>query len=401
MQWLNQVWLWGLAGLLVPVTIHLLSRKEGRVVHVGSLRHMQESATRQFRSLRPNELLLFALRSLLVVLLVLFLAGLQWQTDEPLPKWVLLERGVENEPPVKRLADSLTNRGYELRYLEEGFPLPSDTVSSAPLGSYWYLAERLQDEQLAHAVVFSRSFLKKFKGKRIAMPSNITWIEVPAAEKEFAFTFAAGDSLVVIEGISSPDLLQLEALENTGEGASVAGTIRSARVKIVATEAFQHDALVLQAALQVLNASPLFNIEIDTDRDTTSAVDYLFWFSDQPHPAGKHQKVVSLSPGEVAGFLVQTGPGTWQLKRRLNRETATENKLVFELSRLLAGAGEEVLSSHDHRLMPEAWRWSAQPGATGEPFEEQAAFDTKDQWLATLLLLVFLTERVIAWRRNQ
>ena len=39
----------------VPVAIHLLSRKEGKVIKVGSLRHLRETTTRQFRSLKPNE----------------------------------------------------------------------------------------------------------------------------------------------------------------------------------------------------------------------------------------------------------------------------------------------------------------------------------------------------------
>lgn len=49
MQLTQSVWLWGLMALALPIAIHLLSRKEGRVVPVGSLRHLRETTSQQFR----------------------------------------------------------------------------------------------------------------------------------------------------------------------------------------------------------------------------------------------------------------------------------------------------------------------------------------------------------------
>jgi len=73
MQFKQPILLWALAGLIVPLAIHLLSRKEGQVIRLGSLRHLRETSTQQFRGIKLNEILLLALRSLLVILFVLLI----------------------------------------------------------------------------------------------------------------------------------------------------------------------------------------------------------------------------------------------------------------------------------------------------------------------------------------
>ena len=64
MQSAQPIMLWALAGLSIPIAIHLLSRKEGKVIYLGSLRHLRETSTQQFRGIKLNEILLLVLRSL-------------------------------------------------------------------------------------------------------------------------------------------------------------------------------------------------------------------------------------------------------------------------------------------------------------------------------------------------
>ncbi|MEJ0032271.1 MAG: BatA domain-containing protein [Bacteroidota bacterium] len=77
MTFVNPSYLWALASLAIPIAIHLLSRKEGKVIRVGSLRHVEESNTSQFKSIRLNEILLLLLRCLMISLVVLFMSGAQ------------------------------------------------------------------------------------------------------------------------------------------------------------------------------------------------------------------------------------------------------------------------------------------------------------------------------------
>src|SRR6187549_1844600 len=104
MQFLNPTWLWGLTGLLIPLAIHLLSRKEGKVIRVGSIRHLEETSTRQFKSIKLNEFVLLILRSLLILFIVLFLAGLLWpDSDSGNKHWLLVEKGLEHDTELTTL----------------------------------------------------------------------------------------------------------------------------------------------------------------------------------------------------------------------------------------------------------------------------------------------------------
>src|SRR4051812_18737531 len=102
----NPIFLWCLAGLAIPLTIHLLSRKEGKIVKLGSIRHVQESSTRQFRGIRLNEILLLVLRSALIVVFTLILSGLLFPGARS-TKWVVVEKGLEAQPRVTAAIDSL------------------------------------------------------------------------------------------------------------------------------------------------------------------------------------------------------------------------------------------------------------------------------------------------------
>ena len=46
----NPIWLWGMLGLMVPIAIHLLSRKDMRVIHVLSLPRLTRSSSDGERS---------------------------------------------------------------------------------------------------------------------------------------------------------------------------------------------------------------------------------------------------------------------------------------------------------------------------------------------------------------
>src|SRR5882672_1850538 len=109
----NPLYLFALAGLTIPVAIHLLSRKEGKIIKLGSIRHVTETSTQQFKGIKLNEILLLLLRSSMIVVLSLLLSGLQC-TSTTTSKWALVETGLEKIQPLAVMLDSLANAGYEL-----------------------------------------------------------------------------------------------------------------------------------------------------------------------------------------------------------------------------------------------------------------------------------------------
>ena len=169
MQLTHPIYLWALAGILVPLLIHLLSRKPGKVVQVGSIRHLSDSNSRRFSSLRFNEYLLFVLRALLVVIFALLLTGLARMKSGTAPRWVLLEPGFEPVPGLRESLDSLQEAGYEFRYLAEGFPrMETDTGWAAPV-NYAYLLHSLEEKGV-EAVVYAGNRLPAFLGPRRPLP---------------------------------------------------------------------------------------------------------------------------------------------------------------------------------------------------------------------------------------
>ena len=123
MQLINPIWLWGLTGLLIPIGIHLLSRKEGMIIKFGSLRHLEESQTKQSIRIRLNEVTLLILRCVLIFLFVILLCGLSVDLfRSQKSQWLVLEDGLEHDNSMRSLVDSLKEQGFEIKSMRKGFP---------------------------------------------------------------------------------------------------------------------------------------------------------------------------------------------------------------------------------------------------------------------------------------
>jgi hypothetical protein len=185
MTLLNPIWLWALGGLTIPIAIHLLSRKEGKTIRVGSIRFLTETSTSKFSSIRLNEIVLLAVRSLLVVLIVLFLACLLSPAvkSKDSKKWVVVEKGLDDNAQIKKFLDSLQKDDYEIRRLSAGFSLlEDDTVTQYP--DYYKLSEELSQQNTVQSIVLASNTLSNFKGKRIPLPDNIIWLSYPTSSVE-------------------------------------------------------------------------------------------------------------------------------------------------------------------------------------------------------------------------
>src|SRR5215212_2487132 len=74
MSFLNPLLLFGLAAVSVPIIIHLLNRRKFQKVVWAAMRFIQTSVERNQRRMRIEDLILLALRCLLLALLALALA---------------------------------------------------------------------------------------------------------------------------------------------------------------------------------------------------------------------------------------------------------------------------------------------------------------------------------------
>ena len=185
MQFVNTIWLWGLAGLIIPIGIHLLSRKAGNVIRFGSIRHLSDTNTRQFKSIRLNEWALLILRSLVITCLVFLISGLHIDAFEKKSKWLLVDKGLADDQEFALLIDSLRNNGFEIRSISPGFPPLRDSIISDQKTDYWSLLEKVRMEPLEQAIVLSNNYIEGFKGERTNLPGHIQWLSKDPDSNEY------------------------------------------------------------------------------------------------------------------------------------------------------------------------------------------------------------------------
>ena len=225
MQFTNPIWLWGFLGLVVPVAIHLLSRREGRTIKFGSIRHLEDSATTQFKHVRLNQYLLLAIRCLVIALLTLTMAGPHFLDINTRAKWLLLEPGLKLNPQMKSLTDSLTADGFKTKWFYPDFPDEAVDVDTTALQDYWSLTEVVSKLPLETVVVISHSNMAGFRGKQLSLPTHVHWLTQEKPSREFVLSamHLTPDTMWVRNGFTDgfQTSFKNERITNTGQAIDV------------------------------------------------------------------------------------------------------------------------------------------------------------------------------------
>jgi Aerotolerance regulator N-terminal len=394
--------LWAFAGLAIPIAIHLMSRKEGKVIRVGSLRHVEESNTSQFKSIRLNEILLLLLRCLMIAAIVLLMSGASCTSDTSgkRTKWLVVEPGIETQADYRTQIDSLVENGYELHYLAPGFPRSPATAENV---NYWQLNDELGRLPL-DAVVITWSDAAKFKGQRTNLASNIRLITADHQKKEFtAGAWKSGDTLLIRRATTDP----FGTSYHTKNALSIEDSIsietpERIYVSIVTDKDNENESRVLTAAINVLAKEYKLPVTITKpgDQETPVAKKWLFWLREsQPKLAGDQQVVLS-SPGN-GPLIERISANVLHLNRKLDQDVAINEGLVIALLKALYpdSSIEDLATSRELNSMPEEFAWSKQQVAAatiGSP----ATYGI-EVYLVILFLLFLATERFVAIQRNQ
>jgi hypothetical protein len=188
------VWLLAGFALVVPIAIHLLSRRSGRLIKVGSIKLLEDSQSRRWKSLKLSEVPLLLLRAVLLAVLVLLLARPHLKSDsvasDPTSKsWVLVAPSLlASQPKVLELEsvlDSLAAAGHELRVLAPNFPPIASFDAETNFSdkeNYWSLLR--EADAIAPGKtplwVFTDDRLQNFRGERSALSKAVKWRTVSA-----------------------------------------------------------------------------------------------------------------------------------------------------------------------------------------------------------------------------
>ncbi len=105
MQLLQSIMLWGLLGISIPILIHLWNGRRGKLISWAAMRWLDEQASARAKGFELKNLLVLALRCLLIGLLVLILA------EMVIDKWIMEEEG-----QVVHLVQPDTNVVEEFRF---------------------------------------------------------------------------------------------------------------------------------------------------------------------------------------------------------------------------------------------------------------------------------------------
>jgi hypothetical protein len=322
----------GLLGLLavaVPIIAHLVSRRAGRVVKVGSIRWMQESPAFQARSLKLHDFWLLVLRVVVVALLALALAGPYWRHRPALvsgSEWLLVGPEVAFDATPSPVLDSLARSVGEVHLLVPGLPrwTPGD---QAPLGAssvlpvlpvlpalsaspastdYWSLLK--EAEQVAppatRFVLLTSDRARYFRGQRPRLRAQVQWRLVSVAASERA---ANQDTRTV-------ELYALPARRD------------DARYLVAALEAAAGQAGM---RLRLLRRSPS---SLGPPGEAATGSTWIVWLGGEPVPDPLQQRVAAgatllVDPPddsvETRESLLLTGPGLAPAAHLYRRSIAT------------------------------------------------------------------------------
>lgn len=368
MSLLNPIWLWGLSALSIPVAIHLLSRKEGPVIRVGSIRFLSETSTSKFSSIRLNEVALLIVRSTLILMLTLFLAGMLWpgEISTDAAKWAVVEQGLEQDTLLKPVLDSLQKNGYALRELSPGFSEIQEQTGATP--DYFALIEDLATRNV-RAIVFARNELTGFKGKRTVLPANIQWITYP-------------------DNLTSSDKT------------SLAENLQPVHVTLAYDPDFIRDKKIISAALATITSIVPGKISVDetlVDNFAPSNNAWLIWLSDKHAPSSG--KVLILKQGVSNQLITQENKDRWLLTKRLNEENAVDEHLAIELATMFFNQQIRAQLQAGNVTVPNELVWST--NKSSEVATTTTAGISIDKYLLLLIIVLFIVERVLAFYRKQ
>jgi len=411
----HPAFLWGLTALALPLAIHLLSRKEGKVIYIGSLRHLQESNTRQTLSIRLNEVLLLILRMIVIALLVLYISGLQWQKSRAQNNWLLIEKGLEKNKKLTTVFDSLKENWYEAHFLSPGFPKLEDSTEVTAIVSYWDLAKAIQSRQLTNAITFSYNKVELFRGTRTPLPSEVQWIACDIEPHQFPVqgTSLSGGQAIIRTGTTTATSTRFETIKITDAEGNYFKSPNSSdsigltppdtlRIWLPAEAPFTRDANVLLAALGSLQeVIPQTKLLIDS-KPVLKKYDWIFQFVGESHSKISSDHRVIFKPSASASLFLQASVHEWQLTRRLTEGIALKENLSIKLCELLipSKTAWAIAASNDNRSLDGSIAWAKTP-SNNAVVKATLAPENTDQLLMTLMFLVILIERIISRYRNQ
>ena len=186
-----------LAGLLVPLLIHLWNRRKGRVVLFGSTQFLEATQRKKVSRVSFTQPLLFLLRALMIGACVLLLVepvrvSILQVLPKKNPNWLLISPSLLVRNDWQNAIDTVRYRGYERRVLARGFSLLNESNDNINTdknisGNTWsLLANASAHPQSPDSIaVYFTPELNDFEGIPPSLPTHIVWHEIPPKDDTY------------------------------------------------------------------------------------------------------------------------------------------------------------------------------------------------------------------------
>ncbi len=431
MFFLNPTYLWALLGLLVPLAIHLWSKKEGKTIKVGSTKLLSESDSKQSRSIQLNEFFLLVVRMLLIGVLVLLIAGFQIKKKaSTIPITYMVGPSLLDDDRIQIIIDTI-DTGASLRLLESGFPeLDKDQFdSNNTTPNYWQLAKEMETLQTDSIVVFTKASINGIKGRRPETNKNIAWVSLDSEEsiKKALKAIKKEDSLQVLSMISDQDQLFFKKafmvindkrLKFNEANDSVTFPLNGKEESLSLTSElptkvvlFYEDSLVTQktyieASLKAISKYLNRQIDIETVQNIEgidyAVFDLVVWLSSAIVP-NTSTKLLVYQPDDLANNIIEAGTSNriFYLTEALTTANSIDRNLSEQLLRLFDFHQniQDKVNEYDKRTMDIA---ELQPitASLATDIKQFELFDIST-WLWLLLGALLVMERSVAKFRKQ
>jgi uncharacterized membrane protein len=423
MVFANPSYLWALLGLLVPLAIHLWSKKEAKTIKIGSVQLLDQSNSRQSSSIQLNEWLLLLLRMLIITLVVLLMAGPQWRTKGNQKQITyLVEASIANEASISSVLDSLQEESPVL-LLENGFPewevdVGYQAEKSQP--DYWQLVQKMDSLRSDSIVVFTKALVKGIKSMRPNTQKKIHWVVVESEETQdrplMAYKRESGVELITASSSGRVTQINKEMLEEgfeinndslrlrSDEPISIPlKTLDTLHINLYLADDFKREGKYIEASFRALSA--FLKREIIVHKEDGSArdqADLNIWLSNEAMEDSEGKWLV-YQKNPLAKQLIASGTqkSLFYLTSKLNPKNTVDQHLPEQLLTILALDNDlkDLVANADVRQMDEA---ELKPNYL-EPKRkrERATLLDVSLWVFAILAALMIVERLLSNYKKQ
>jgi len=417
MSFLNPTYLWALLGLLIPIAIHLWSKKEGKTIKVGSIELLLESESKQTSSIKPNELWLLLLRMFIIALVAIVLAEpkLKLKSDNAAITY-LIEPSLLKHEKASNILNSIDNSS-NIRLLKRDFPVLDDIdlenlTTQAP--NYWQLAKDMQSLVSDSIVVYTKSLVSGFIGMRPSIHKNIEWIIIDTEESAEKIPLKATKTDTNIELLSMLSNDEYSSFEKTLINESDYDitdleiiTENSVKILLYYENTFTNDLRFIEASLSA--ASKHINRTFDITK-TQKAEDFNFeifdvviWLAENNQAPNGIKKLIEYKPDDLSNSIIaeSSTKNHFHLTAHLNTENSIENYLPEQLLNILDLNSDldSIIQKNDKRAFSKAELLPT--FSATKTVKNQTNTMSISKWLWLILGITLIGERFIASYRKQ